>query len=109
MDGAILPHWFWFIYYLFLLVVFLIGINNVFKKRMYILSIIAIVLTIIVPITSIINSLFLDLGTNELTHLISELQAGAKWSIFAVLGYIYMVIYISIFFIKKFISMYQKH
>lgn len=109
MDGAILPHWFWFIYYLFLLVVFLVGVNNVFKKRIYILSVIVVILTIIVPITSIVNSLFLDFGTNELTHLISELQAGAKWSVFAILGYIYMVIYISIFFIKKCISMYQNH
>jgi len=68
---------------------------------MYISSIIAVILTITVPFISIVNSLFLDFGTNELTHLISELQAGAKWSIFAIVGYMYMVIYITVFFIKN--------
>ncbi len=107
MDGTILPHWFWLIYYSFLLLVFGIGVSNIVKRRMYILSILAVALTITVPITSILNSLFLDIGTNEMTHLIAELQAGAKWSIFAILGYMYLVIYIAAFFIKKCIMLYQ--
>ena len=103
MDGEPLPHWFWLIYYSFLILVLWVGISNILKKRMYI------VLTITVQIISIWNNLFLDLGTNELTHLIAELKAGAKWSIFVVLGRLYMVIYIAGFFIKKCISLYQNH
>lgn len=33
MDGAILPHWFWVIYYSFLLLVLWLGVSNIVKKK----------------------------------------------------------------------------
>ena len=99
MDGSILPGWFWLIYYSFLFIVLSVGVINIVKKRMYFLSIFAVALTFLVPFISIVNSLFL-VGTNELAHLIAELQQGKKWSMFALVGYTYMVLYLAVFVIK---------
>ena len=100
MDGSILPGWFWLIYYSFLFIVLSVGVINIVRKRMYFLSILAVALAFLVPIISIANSLFLDIGTNELTHLIAELQQSKKWSMFAIVGYSYMVLYLAVFVIK---------
>lgn len=63
---------------------------------MQLLSIGALFFVIAVSVVSIVNSLFLNIGTNELTHVITEFEAGAKWCYFALAGYVYMVLYIVI-------------
>ena len=93
MNGEILPHWVWLLYYGFLLLILIVSIRNMRKSKMQLLSIGALFFVIAVPVVSIVNSLFL-IGTNELLHFIAEFEAGAKWSYFALAGYLYMVLYI---------------
>ncbi|MFP7296881.1 hypothetical protein [Neobacillus niacini] len=65
-------------------------------------SVIAIVLTITVPIISMFNSMGRAKDTNEFEHLIAQLQQGSIWSFYAVLGFLY----IAVFLIKN--KMHQK-
>jgi hypothetical protein len=78
-----------------------IGILNAIRKRMLGLSIIAIGLTITVPIISMANSLGRARGINELEHLVAQLQQGSIWSIYAVIGSLYLFVYWVLFFIKN--------
>ena len=94
MNGEILPQWVWLLYYGYLFLILIVSIMNMRKHKMKLLSIGALFFVIAVPVVSIVNSLFLDIGTNELTHFITEFEAGAKWSYFALAGYLYIVLYI---------------
>ncbi|MGN8842482.1 hypothetical protein ACTNDN_06610 [Niallia sp. HCP3S3_B10] len=100
MYWETLPSWVWLIYYLFLFLTLGSGILNVFQKRMLGLSIIAIVTTITVPIISMLNSIGRAKGINELEHLAAQLQQGSIWSIYAVIGFLYLFVYWVLFFIK---------
>ncbi|MGJ7922604.1 hypothetical protein [Neobacillus sp. LXY-4] len=91
MFGETLPSWFWVIYYLFLFVTLGIAIMCVIRKKMKVISIITIVLTITVPINSMLNSIGRAKGDNELEHLVTQLQLGSIWSFYAVVGYLYLI------------------
>ena len=77
MYWETLPSWVWVFYYLFSFLTLGIGIFNVIRKRMLGLSIIAIVLTITVPIISMLNSIERAKGMNEFEHLVAQLQQGS--------------------------------
>jgi hypothetical protein len=96
-----LPSWVWLIYYLFLFLTLVIGTLNAIRKRMLGLSIIAISLTITVPIISMLNSIGRAEGINEIEHLFSQLQQGSIWSIYAVIGSIYLFVYWVLLYIKN--------
>ncbi|MFJ5763619.1 hypothetical protein ACIQAA_31925 [Neobacillus sp. NPDC093182] len=74
---------------------------NVTRKKLIVLSIITIVLTMTVPIISMLNSIERDISVNELEHLIAQLQIGSIWSIYAVIGTLYLFVYWVIFFVKN--------
>ncbi|MCM3600407.1 hypothetical protein M3175_06665 [Robertmurraya korlensis] len=100
MYWETLPSWVWLIYYLFLFLTLGLGILNVIQKRMLGLSIIAIGITITVPIISMLNSIGRAKGINEIEHLAAQLQQGSIWSIYAVIGFLYLFVYWVLFFIK---------
>ncbi|WP_045523338.1 hypothetical protein [Neobacillus niacini] len=94
MYWETLPSWVWVFYYLFLFLTLGIGISNVIRKRMLGLSIIAIVLTTTVPIISMLNSIGRAKGMNEFEHLVAQLQQGSIWSIYAVLSFLYIAVFL---------------
>jgi hypothetical protein len=101
MYWETLPNWVWIIYYLFLIVTLGTAIFSVIRKKMIRLSIIAIVLTMTVPIISLINSIGRAKGLNEFEHLVTQLQQGSIWSIYAIIGFLYLLVWWVMFLIKN--------
>ncbi|MBX9975206.1 hypothetical protein [Cytobacillus firmus] len=97
-----LPNWFWIIYYLFLLTTLGTAIYSLAKNRNKILSILAIVFIIFIPIVSIVNSIDRAEGMDEFEYLVSQLQQGANWSIFTIIGYLYLLVWWGIFKVRGF-------
>jgi hypothetical protein len=90
MSGETLPGWFLFIYYLFLiLTLFTTSFLLIWKKYVPI-SIINLILVITVPIVALLNSIGRTEGT-ELDYLISSISQGSLWTIFVLLGFLYML------------------
>ncbi|WP_311520271.1 hypothetical protein [Paenibacillus albidus] len=77
------------------------AIFSVAKKRHKILSILAIIFTVTIPIVSLINSIGRTEGRNEFEHLVSQLQQGAIWSIFATIGYLFLLVWWGLFLFKS--------
>ncbi|MGX6444865.1 hypothetical protein ACWM35_16765 [Neobacillus sp. K501] len=96
-----LPNWTWVIYYLFLLTTLGTAITSVLRKKMISLSILAIIFAVTVPIISLINSIGRAEGMNEIEHLISQLQQGAIWSMFTIIGYLYLLVWWVLFLLKS--------
>lgn len=88
-----LPDWFWALYYLFFLATLGTAIFSVVKNKQRGLSILTIVFTVTIPIISLINSIGRVEGMNEFEHLFSQLRQGAVWSIFTVIGYIFLLVW----------------
>lgn len=96
-----LPNWFWTIYYLFLLVTLGTALLSVIKRKMSRLSFIAIVLTLAIPLVSLINSIGRPEEMNEFEYLVSQLQQGAIWSVFVMVGYLFLIIWWGLFLFKS--------
>ena len=96
-----LPNWFWTIYYLFLLVTLGTALLSVIKRKMSRLSFIAIVLTLAIPLVSLINSIGRPEEMNEFEYLVSQLQQGAIWSVFVMVGYLFLIVWWSLFLFKS--------
>ena len=101
MYWETLPHWVWIIYYLFLIATLGTAIFSVIRKKMISLSIITIVLIITVPIISLINSIGRAKGLNEFEHLVTQLQQGSIWSIYAIISFLYLLVWWVMFLIKN--------
>lgn len=101
MYWETLPNWVWIIYYLFLLATLGTAISSVIRKKMLKLSIIAIVLTMTVPVISLINSIGRAEGLNEFEHLVTQLQQGAIWSIYTIIGFLFLIVWWVIFLFKN--------
>ncbi|MGG3451795.1 hypothetical protein [Domibacillus aminovorans] len=101
MNWETIPNWVWMIYYLFLLATLGTAIFSVIRKQMIGLSIIAIVLTMTVPIISLINSIGRVKGLNEFEHLVTQLQQGSIWSIYAIVGFLYLLVWWGMLLIKN--------
>lgn len=96
-----LPNWFWTIYYLFLLVTLGTALLSVIKRKMSRLSFIAIVLTLAIPLVSLINSIGRPEEMNEFEYLVSQLQQGAIWSVFIMVGYLFLIVWWGLFLFKS--------
>jgi hypothetical protein len=96
-----LPNWFLIVYYLFLLTTLGTAIFSVVKRKMKGLSVIVIVFTLTIPIVSLINSIGRAEGMNEFEHLVSQLQQGAIWSVFVIIGYLFLVVWWVLFLLKS--------
>lgn len=101
MHWETLPNWFWVIYYLFLLTTLGTALFSVIRKKMISLSILASIFAVTVPIISLINSIGRAEGMHEFEHLISQLQQGAIWSIFTILGYLFLLVWWVLFLLKN--------
>ncbi|WP_316572402.1 hypothetical protein [Neobacillus sp. YIM B06451] len=101
MYWETLPGWVWGVYYLYLLLTLGVGILNVSRKRILTFSVITIVLSITVPIISVLNSIGRAEGINEFEHLVAQLQRGSIWSIYVVIGFIYLFAYWAVIIIKN--------
>lgn len=95
-----LPNWFWILYYLFLLITLGTAIFSIVKRKMTNLAMIAIIFTIIIPIITLANSIGRAEGTNEFEHILSQFQQGAVWSIIAIIGYIFLLVWWILFLFK---------
>jgi len=101
MYWETLPKWYWAIYYLFLTATFGTAIFSVIKMKMKSVSIIAITFTITVPIICLLKSIGRAEGMNEFEHFVSQLQQGSVWTIFAITGYLYLIAWWTLFFLKR--------
>jgi hypothetical protein len=101
MFWETLSVWFWIGYYLFILMIFTTAVISLIKKRRMAMSMIAILLTISVPMVSLINSIGRPVDSNEFEFLAMELKHGALWAIFTFAGYTYMLVWFVLFFKKK--------
>ncbi|EST54883.1 hypothetical protein T458_10225 [Brevibacillus panacihumi W25] len=99
MYWETLPNWFWIMYYLFLLATIGTAFYCFVQHTLRGLSIIAIVLSVIIPITGIINSIGRLEGLNEFEHFVVQLQQGFIWPILTMLGYLYLLVW-WMFFLK---------
>ena len=93
MYWETLPSWFWAFFYLCIFLTIGTGIFNVIRQRMLVMSIVAIVLAITVPITGFLNSVGREIDTNEFEHLVIQLQKGSIWSIYVVFGCLYLAVF----------------
>lgn len=101
MYWETLPNWFWIIYYLFLFTTLGTAIYSMKSKKIKGLSILTIVFTVTIPIISLINSIERMKGLNEFEHLVSQLQQGAYWSIFVIIGVLHILLWWVIFLWKN--------
>lgn len=65
------------------------------------MSIVAIILTVTVPITHFINSMYRPRGMNEFELLVSQLEQGALLSIFVLMGYLYLLLWGFYFYTRE--------
>ncbi|UPG63838.1 hypothetical protein [Metabacillus endolithicus] len=88
-----LPSWFWAVYYLFLLITLVAAIFSVLKRVNKSLSILGILITFSLPIIGVVNSIGRAEGMNEFEHLVSQIQQGAMWSIFTLIGFMFLFLW----------------
>jgi hypothetical protein len=88
-----LPNWFWVIYYLFLLTTLGTSFLSYIRKKLEILSVIAIVFTVTVPLIGLISSIGRAEGLNEFEFLVNQLQQGSIWSIYTIIGCLYLLVW----------------
>lgn len=101
MSTVTLPAWFWIIYYLFLLSTLGTVVFSFIRKRLVGLSIIALFLVLTVPIVSLLNSIGREEGLNEMEYLFVQLQQGTIWSIYAFIGYLFLLVWWLLFLFKN--------
>ncbi|MCL6574226.1 MAG: hypothetical protein K6T88_21525, partial [Bacillus sp. (in: Bacteria)] len=77
------------------------AIFSVVRRKMKSISVVAIILTVTVPIISLINSMGRTAGMNEFEHLVSQLQQGSIWSIYTIVGYSFLVGWWILFLLKN--------
>ncbi|WP_421379677.1 hypothetical protein ACOJQI_16005 [Bacillus salacetis] len=96
-----LPNWFWALYYFFLLITLGATIFSITKRKLIGLSIVAIMISVTVPIVSLLSSTGRGDGMNEFEHFVSQLQQGAIWSILVAIGYLFLLVWWALFLFKK--------
>ena len=96
-----LPSWVWTIYYLFLLITLGAAIFSYKIKRMKSLSVITIALAVTIPVISLLGSMERIEGANEWEHMWTQLQQGATWSVFVMIGYVFLVFWWILFFFTQ--------
>lgn len=103
MYWVSLPTWFWIVYHAFLLAITISTIFSIFKGKQKLFSSLSLILTLIIPIIVIINSIERDINQNEWEHLILHLQQGELWTIFAIFGHLFILMWF-IWFLKMMIT-----
>ncbi|KUP06202.1 membrane protein [Bacillus coahuilensis p1.1.43] len=101
MYWETLPQFVWVLFYLFLLSTIGLSIWNLRSKKRYKLALFTIVVTILIPIVGILNSMSRYEGMNELEYLISKLLEGEIWSLLVIIGLLYILVYWCMILFKK--------
>jgi hypothetical protein len=101
MYWETLPKWFWVIYYLFLFTTAGTAIFSVLQKKLVGLSVFAILFAVTVPIVGLINSIGREAGVNEWEHFLSQLQKGAIWPVFTIIGYVFLFVWWGLFLLNS--------
>ncbi|TCN26516.1 hypothetical protein [Mesobacillus foraminis] len=96
-----LPAYVWVFYYIFILATLGLAILNIFRKKLAVSSVTVIVVTITVPIISVMNTIGRGESVNEFEHLVHHLQQGSAWAMYALIGYLYLIFYWGLFLFKK--------
>jgi hypothetical protein len=90
LTGDTLPAWFWAVYYFFFLTTFGTAAWSIGKKKHRWLSALSILFTVTIPAVGMTNSIGRADEMNELEYLISQLRQGAGWSLYSVMGYVFL-------------------
>ncbi|WP_260412590.1 hypothetical protein [Alkalihalobacillus sp. TS-13] len=101
MNWETLPGWFWTIYYIFLLTTLGLAIFRVIKQKSKFFPLLVIVISLTTPCVTLINSIGRARGRNEFEHFLNQLQGGTFWSLFTILGHLFLVGSLFFFFIKS--------
>ncbi|USG64710.1 hypothetical protein NDK47_21600 [Brevibacillus ruminantium] len=101
MSTVTFPAWFWAIYYLLLLATLGTAIVCLIRGKIVIPSSLAVVFAITVPIVSLLNSIGRAEGLNEFAHLFRQIQHGAIWSVYASIGYLYILVWWAFFIMNS--------
>ena len=97
-----LPNWFWTIYYLFLLITLRSAISSLVKKKVLrIVSSLTIIFVCTIPFIGLIHEIERQEGLNEFEYLIDQLQQEEMWTIYSILGYIYLLVWWGLIINKK--------
>lgn len=92
--------WLWIVYYLFLLIMFSSTIFSIIRKKMVVYSMIALVITITLPMVGLINSIDRPMEQTEWDHLLSQLKSGALWAYYSIAGHLYLIGWLAAFLWK---------
>ncbi|MGM7723689.1 hypothetical protein [Metabacillus sp. Hm71] len=93
MSTETLPAWFWLIYYSFLLITFGTVIYSLIRKRNIRMSITGIVFLMTVPVISLLGCIGRGEGQNEFEYIFAQFLQGAVWSIYVVIGYLFLIVW----------------
>ncbi|WP_299093279.1 hypothetical protein [uncultured Metabacillus sp.] len=97
MSTETLPAWFWLIYYSFLFITFGTVIYSLIRKSNFRMSITLIVFLMTVPVISLLGCIGRGEGQNEFEYIFAQFLQGAVWSIYVVIGYLFLVIWWFVF------------
>ncbi|TYR81383.1 hypothetical protein FZC66_05900 [Priestia megaterium] len=93
MSTETLPVWFWILYYLFFIVTLAAIVFCLAKKRMIGLTVASLLVTITLPVILFINCIGRTEGFNEGEYVLAELQRGAVWAVYTVLGFLFLAVW----------------
>ena len=102
MYWETVPNWVLIIYYIFILASLGAALLNIIRLKTVVMSTVSFILALTIPIISIINSIGREIGVDEFKHFIAQLQQGAPWSIYALLGYCFLFVWWVIYVIQLF-------
>ncbi|ERM15767.1 hypothetical protein [Brevibacillus laterosporus] len=89
-----LPNWFWIIYYLFLLATLKTALFSLVKKQVLrIVSSFTIIFVCTIPFIGLIHSIERQDGLNEFEYFRGQLQQGEIWTIYSIVGYVYLLVW----------------
>ncbi|WP_068794291.1 hypothetical protein [Brevibacillus laterosporus] len=89
-----LPNWFWIIYYLFLLATLKTALFSIVKKQVLrIVSSFTIIFVCTIPFIGLIHSIERQDGLNEFEYFRGQLQQGEMWTIYSIVGYVYLLVW----------------
>ncbi|MCR8966140.1 hypothetical protein O0550_23640 [Brevibacillus halotolerans] len=89
-----LPNWFWIIYYLFLLATLKTALSSLVKKQVLrIVSSFTIIFVCTIPFIGLIHSIERQDGLNEFEYFRGQLQQEEMWTIYSIVGYVYLLVW----------------
>ncbi|TFE02342.1 hypothetical protein [Jeotgalibacillus salarius] len=103
MYWETLPGWFWVIYYGFLAVTFFTAVIRIGRRKKFVMEILVLLLVVAIPVVGLLFSAdsirFAE--QNEFEFFLSQLQQGAVWAIFIIVGYCVILTWWGSLWVKK--------